>query len=79
MQGELILAMAYGYEAQGRNDRKVEITRQFSDVGSQSVLPGVLLVNNLPFCMCYFHISCRDNFAHDHSTSHPRVAALAEL
>jgi hypothetical protein len=46
--------MAYGYEAQGRNDRKVEITRQFSDVGSQSVLPGVLLVNDLPFCMCYF-------------------------
>jgi hypothetical protein len=58
-QGGLILAMAYGYEAQGRNDRRVELARQFSDIGSQSVLPGALLVNDLPFCMCYtiFHIS----------------------
>ncbi|KAH9972642.1 cytochrome P450 [Lactifluus volemus] len=49
LQGELILAMTYGYEAQGRNDRRVELARHFSDVGSQSVLPGALLVNDLPF------------------------------
>jgi hypothetical protein len=53
MQGELILAMTYGYEPQGRNDRKIEIAKQLSSVGSQVALPGALLVNDLPFCMCY--------------------------
>jgi hypothetical protein len=59
LQGELILSMTYGYEAQGRNDRRVELARHFSDVGSQSVLPGALLVNDLPFCMCYFTFHVR--------------------
>jgi hypothetical protein len=54
MQGELILAMTYGYEPQGRNDRKVDIARQLIDLGSEVALPGSLLVNDLPFCMCYF-------------------------
>ncbi|KAH9981025.1 cytochrome P450 [Lactifluus volemus] len=49
MQGELILAMTYGYEPQGRNDRKIEIAKQLSSVGSQVALPGALLVNDLPF------------------------------
>ena len=53
MQGELILAMTYGYEPQGRNDRKVEIARQLSRVGTKVALPGALLVNDLAFRMCY--------------------------
>jgi hypothetical protein len=54
MQGELLLAMTYGYEPKGRNDRKVEIVRQFSDFGAEVNLPGALLVNDLPFRMSYF-------------------------
>jgi hypothetical protein len=53
MQGELILAMTYGYEPQGRNDKKVEIARQLSRVGSEVALPGALLVNDLAFRRCY--------------------------
>ncbi|KAI0253746.1 cytochrome P450 [Lactifluus subvellereus] len=49
MQGELLLAIGYGYEARGRNDRKIDIARQFSDFSSAVGLPGVLLVNDLPF------------------------------
>jgi len=49
MQGELILAMTYGYEVQGHNDRKVDAARRASDIGSATVLPGALLVNDLPF------------------------------
>ncbi|KAH9976314.1 cytochrome P450 [Lactifluus volemus] len=48
MQGELILAMTYGYEPQGRTDRKVEVARKFSDFGSEVGLPGALLVNDIP-------------------------------
>lgn len=54
MQGELLLAIGYGYEVLGRNDRKIEVARQFSDFGSAVGLPGVLLVNDLPFRMCSF-------------------------
>jgi len=49
MQGELILATTYGYEAQGRNDRKIEIARQLTRIVSKVALPGALLVNDLPF------------------------------
>ncbi|KAH9973773.1 cytochrome P450 [Lactifluus volemus] len=45
----VIFGMAYGYEPQGHNDRKVDIARQFSDLGCESILPGALLVNDFPF------------------------------
>jgi len=49
LQGELILAMTYGYEVRGRNDRKIEVAIKMSNHGSATALPGALLVNNLPF------------------------------
>jgi hypothetical protein len=49
MQGELILEMTYGYEVQGRNDRKVDAARRMVEVGAARALPGALLVNHLPF------------------------------
>jgi hypothetical protein len=50
LQGELILAMTYGYyEVSGRNDKMIDAARKLSDLGTSIVLPGALLVNNLPF------------------------------
>ncbi|KAH9959747.1 cytochrome P450 [Lactifluus volemus] len=49
MQGELLLAMTYGYEPQGRDDKMVETPRQLSDFGAKMILPSALLVNTLPF------------------------------
>jgi len=49
LTAEVILAIGYGYEVQGRNDRKVESARQVVQLASETVLPGALLVNNLPF------------------------------
>ena len=49
MQGELILSMTYGYEVQGRNDRKIDAARRLTEIGSATALPGALLVNDLPF------------------------------
>jgi hypothetical protein len=50
LQGELILAMTYGYyEASGRNDRRIEVARKAADIGTSTFLPGALLVNDLPF------------------------------
>jgi len=49
MQGELILAMTYGYEVQGRNDKKIEASRRMSEHGGAVTLPGALLVNDLSF------------------------------
>ncbi len=50
-QGELTLDMIYGYEVQGRDDRKLDVAKQFSEFGNVRVLPGALLVNDLPFRM----------------------------
>jgi len=47
--GELILAMAYGYEVRSHNDRTVDVARKLAELGSDTALPGALLVNDLPF------------------------------
>ncbi|KAH9981018.1 cytochrome P450 [Lactifluus volemus] len=52
MQGELILEMTYGYEAQGHNDRKIEISKQLCRIGFKVGSPGGLLVNDLAF-LCH--------------------------
>ena len=49
LAGGLILAIAYGYEVQGRNDPKVEIAKKAVQLVSETVLPGALLINDLPF------------------------------
>ena len=49
MQGDLILAMTYGYEVCGREDRMVEAPREMTELGSATALPGALLINDLPF------------------------------
>jgi cytochrome P450 len=50
-QGELILDMAYGYQVQGRDDRKLDVAIQLNDFGTGTFLPGALLVNELSFRM----------------------------
>jgi hypothetical protein len=42
--------MAYGYEVSDQNDRKVEASKKFLKVVSETGPPGSLLVNELPFC-----------------------------
>ncbi|KAI9459922.1 cytochrome P450 [Lactarius psammicola] len=48
-QGELILDMTYGYEVKGRDDRKLDIAIRLNEFGIEKMLPGALLVNELPF------------------------------
>jgi hypothetical protein len=50
-QGELILDMTYGYEAKGRHDEKLDISKRVNNFVIVTLLPGALLVNELPFCM----------------------------
>ncbi|KAI9457535.1 cytochrome P450 [Russula earlei] len=49
MSAVLILGMGYGYEVAGRNDRKMDVARKMAQLGADTVLPGALLVNDLPF------------------------------
>jgi len=48
MQGQLMLSMTYGYEVQGSGDRKIDVSRRLVEIGSETTLPGALLVNDLP-------------------------------
>ena len=48
-QGEQLLAVAYGYEAKGHNDKTIDAAKKLSDIGARAALPGSLLVNEFPF------------------------------
>ena len=60
-QGELILNMTYGYQVQGRDDRKLDIAIKLNEFGTGTFLPGALLVNELPFRM---YLSCLSSARH---------------
>lgn len=49
MSGELVLAMGYGYEVESRNDRKVLAARKLVQVAAETIFPGAVLVNDVPF------------------------------
>ncbi|KAF8266320.1 cytochrome P450 [Lactarius quietus] len=48
LQGELVMAITYGYEVKEGHDRKLYAARELSTLASESALPGALLVNELP-------------------------------
>jgi hypothetical protein len=50
LSGSLILAMVYGYEVKGINDRNVTTPKKLVQLASKTALPGAILVNDLPFC-----------------------------
>ena len=54
-EGELIMDIAYGYEVQGRDDRKLDVAIRMTEFGNGTFLPGALLVNELPFRMSSSH------------------------
>jgi hypothetical protein len=43
--------MTYGYEVHGPGDKKIEAVKAMNKFGTPRVLPGALLVNELPFRM----------------------------
>jgi hypothetical protein len=40
--------MTYGYEVHQRNDRMLDVAKRMSNVATENVLPGALLVNYIP-------------------------------
>jgi hypothetical protein len=40
--------MAYGYEVQGSHDHKVNAAKEMAQLVSETALPGLLLVNDIP-------------------------------
>lgn len=49
LQGEMILSMTYGYDAEGPDDRKLYVVKKMAQIVATTTLPGALLVNSLPF------------------------------
>jgi hypothetical protein len=45
--------MTYGYEVKGHSDKMLNSARNLSNLGTSVVLPGALLVNELPFRMSF--------------------------
>ena len=70
LSGSLILAMGYGYEVKGINDRKVNAAKQLVELSGKITLPGAILVNDLPFCEYSLCKRKSSTFIQD-STIHP--------
>ena len=56
-QGESILAMTYGYVAREHDDRIIDAAKRMNKFGGETLFPGALLVNYLPFRM-YCNLAC---------------------
>ncbi|KAI0065754.1 cytochrome P450 [Artomyces pyxidatus] len=48
-QGAMLMAITYGYDVEERHDVHLGKARELSDLAASTVLPGALLVNDLPF------------------------------
>jgi hypothetical protein len=44
------MSLTYGYNLKGNDDRMITTPVQSTEMLSQLILPGALLVNHLPFC-----------------------------
>ena len=44
------MSLAYGYDLKGNDDRMIAAPVQATELLSQLILPGAVLVNHLPFC-----------------------------
>jgi len=49
LQGKLVMLLTYGYDPKGNDDRMIAAPVQATELLSQLVLPGAVLVNHLPF------------------------------
>ena len=68
--------IAYGYEVQGRDDRKLDVAIRMTEFGNGTFLPGALLVNELPFRMSSSHFCAAYQTYHPYpSTPYPRLVA----
>jgi hypothetical protein len=70
--------VGYGYEVKESNDRKVNAAVKLVHLSGETVPPGALLVNDLPFCERRLWTLASSALIHT-STIHPRMASVVEL
>ncbi|KAI0056050.1 cytochrome P450 [Artomyces pyxidatus] len=49
LQGTMIMSLVYGYDAKPENDSYIKIAYEANEIAQQTMLPGSVLVNDLPF------------------------------
>ena len=74
LQGELIIAVTYGYQVHGRHDKLLEASKSRIKFGAEIVLPGALLINHIPLCM-YF---CFSRTGNSGLSTYPSVRYIPE-
>jgi hypothetical protein len=50
LQGELILAVTYGYEVHGRDDKLLDASKRRNEFAKEVTPLNVLLLNHIPLC-----------------------------
>ncbi len=75
LQGELLLAVTYGYHVRGCDDRLLAASKRRVKFAVERVLPGTLLINHIPLCMYFFFFAHRK---HDRLSANPSVRYIPE-
>jgi len=75
--------MAYGYQVHGRDDKLLVASKKRNTYGTEKILPGSLLVNQIPLCLysppLFLHISSTVDRRIPFSTPHSRVVTVVYL
>jgi len=60
--------MTYGYQVHGHDDKLLVAAKKRNKYGTEKILPGTLLVNQIPLCLyfppLFLHISSTIDLAH---------------
>jgi hypothetical protein len=73
------MSLVYGYEVKSYDDHLLAVARKMAELGG-AVLPGSILVNELPFCKCLLlHAPRTTDSKNTISEIHPCVYPVAEL
>jgi hypothetical protein len=70
--------MTYGYEVKGRQDRKLDVSRQLSEFGNKIPTSAMLLLNAFPFSMYSLICAAYQKLTYHHYSSalYPRLGAI---
>ena len=75
LQGELILAVTYGYQVHGCNDRMLYAPKRRNKFIVEENLLGTLPINHIPLCMYFLFLVHRER---DWLSTYPSVRHIPE-
>ncbi len=72
------MSLVYGYDVKGYDDHFLSVARKMAELGG-AVLPGTVLVNEVPLCEPVTQLNPRIDTPMYYSETRPRLGPVVEL